>query len=91
MTIRKLCRPVILAALAVSLAQPAFAHRGVHGEVSLIAAFRHVTQSPYHMVLAAIAVGFALLMLRLAHLRDRRRQAAERSGGAALPMPNRPR
>ena len=71
MTINKFYRPAALAGFAASLAQPAFAHSGVHGEVSLSAAIQHVTQSPYHLGLAAIAIGFALVLLKLARLRDR--------------------
>tara|TARA_R110001599_G_scaffold241822_5_gene441511 strand:+ start:1619 stop:1894 length:276 start_codon:yes stop_codon:yes gene_type:complete len=90
MTTNKTFRPAALAALAVSLAQPAVAHSGVHGEASLSAAFQHVIHSPYHMVLAAIAIGFAFLMLRLVHLRDRRRQAARHSNSAAAPISDLP-
>lgn len=49
---------------AFIIASPAFAHGGDHAHVSsLMEAIEHVTHSPYHLGLAAIALAGALFGL----------------------------
>ena len=62
----KNCFPAItLSTAAAIIAQPALAHSGHHGEFGVLSALQHIAQSPFHLLLAGLAVGFALVLLRV--------------------------
>lgn len=69
MTTKRLISGFSIAALMILVAKPALAHSGHHGESGLLSALQHIAQSPFHMMLAGVAGGFALLLLQVVHKR----------------------
>jgi len=74
MTTKRIYSGICLAAVAAIVAQPALAHGGDHGASGLVSALQHVAQSPFHMMLAALAGGFSLVLLGI--VRRQHRKAA---------------
>ncbi|WP_306258726.1 hypothetical protein [Pararhizobium sp. IMCC21322] len=65
MTIKRFFSAITLSTAAAIIAQPALAHSGYHGEFGVLSALQHIAQSPFHLVLAGLAGGFALVLLRV--------------------------
>lgn len=73
MTTKHVFSGISLAAFGTILAQPALAHAGHHGEFGLASALAHIAQSPFHLMLAGLAGGAALLVLRVVRQHNRKR------------------
>lgn len=80
MTTKKHVSAISLFTVAATLAQPALAHSGHHGEFGVLSALQHIAQSPFHLLLAGLAGGFALVLLRMVR-QSRRKDAAHQSQG----------
>lgn len=75
MTTKRFFSATTLSIAAAIIAQPALAHSGHHGEFGALSALQHIAQSPFHLVLAGLAVGFALVLFRV--VRHSHRKDAE--------------
>ncbi len=75
MTTKRFLSAATLSTAAAIIAQPALAHSGHHGEFGVLSALQHVAQSPFHLMLAGLAGGCALVLLRMVR-HSRRKDAA---------------
>lgn len=65
MITNKYLSAVSIAVFTAIAAKPALAHSGHHGETGLMAALHHIGQSSFHIVMAGLSGGFALVLLWL--------------------------
>lgn len=65
MTTKRIFSATSLSTAAIVIAQPAMAHSGHHGEFGVLSALQHIAQSPFHLLLAGLAVSFALVLLQI--------------------------